>query len=91
MSVDVRGWARFLQTKIFGWHRYRVEYMYKSRLGLKVFEIRVTMSVRTQSIIDQHRSLKKELGPLHRVKGIEKKTLCNGTLTVEPVCYLGRW
>jgi hypothetical protein len=77
--------------KIFGWHQYRIQIIYKSKSGQIVFTVTRTVGVSRRKFIDDHRKIKKELGPIYGTKGVQKHLLNNGTLIVEPVCYLGRW
>src|SRR5678815_4072010 len=77
--------------KIFGWYQYRIQLIYKSKSGRIVFTATRTVGVSRRKFIDDHRRIKKELGPIYGVKGVQKRLLDNGTLIVEPVCYLGRW
>lgn len=75
---------------LFGWRRYRVTFTYKDPAGRVVFHIATTVGVDDAYYINESRELKREFGPLHNIDQIRAR-LCNGTLEVEPTCYLGRW
>lgn len=76
---------------LFGWHRYRLRFNYKDRMGRIVFSYTRTVGVANRKTIDDHRALKVELGPVYGIAGVSKRHLTNGTIDVEPMCYLGRW
>lgn len=80
-----------LLCKIFGWYHYRVCFLYKNKEGMIVFTYYRTVGVSKRKDINNHRVIKKELGPVTNVSAVYKANLCNGSLLMEPTCYLGRW
>ena len=74
-----------------GWHHYRVRFIYQSNTGRVIFSATRTIAVRNLKFIDDHKQIKKALGPLYKWKEINKRHLNNSKLLVEPQCYLGRW
>ena len=80
-----------LASKILGLHKYRVRFTYKDKNGRVVFHLTQTVSTIRQKYINRHRDIKVAFGPIAKQRGVEKQYLCNGTIEVEPTCYLGRW
>ena len=76
---------------LFGWHQYRVKFIYKNKTGAVVFSYTQTVGVVSKSLINAHRKIKSEIGPVSNISGVQKRLLSNGVIMVEPVCYLGRW
>ena len=76
---------------LFGWHQYRVNFIYKNKAGATVFSYTQTVGVVSKNLIDAHRKIKTEVGPVSNIDGVQKHLLSNGVIVVEPVCYLGRW
>jgi hypothetical protein len=79
-----------LTVYFFGLHRYRVKFVY-SVAGKDLFTQVCTVGVSKQKTINDHRHLKKINGALHKINDIPIRMLNNGQLSVEPICYLGRW
>lgn len=76
---------------LFGFHRYRIKFIYKNNIGDVVFYCTGCVGVVRQSMIEDHRAMKVNHGPIYYTNGIPKHLLSNGTLEIEPICYLGRW
>lgn len=71
--------------------RYRVCFKYRVN-GDVIYTITMSIKMLHQKGIDNHRDIKRfGLGPIHKLSGINKAKLENGTIEVEPVCYLGWW
>lgn len=79
-----------LLNQILGWHQYRVRFDYMID-GRVCFSFTRSIGVKERIFIDDHRRVKRELGPITNLPAIPKRLLCNGTLNMEPTCYLGRW
>lgn len=79
-----------IMAALLGEHRYRVKFTYKIA-GHEVFSFASTVKLVDRRRIEDHRLLKRARGPLSSIGGVPKSALMNGTLEVEPVCYLGRW
>jgi hypothetical protein len=76
----------------FGWRRYRVKFVYKEPTGRISFDFYKTVAVRNARFIDCARDLKRAAGNASEALFPHQKyLLCNGTVHVEPICYLGRW
>ena len=91
MLNKIKNYFQNLPVCLFGWYRYRVEFTYKSQSGRVVLSYTDTVGVRKPRYINDHRRIKTAQGPLSKHKGIPKSLLRNGTLELEPKCYLGRW
>lgn len=82
----------WLLNIFFGWRKYRVKFIYKEPDGRVSFEFYKTVAVRHAKFIDHGRHLKRTAGNANKaLLPQEKYLLCNGTIHVEPICYLGRW
>jgi hypothetical protein len=76
----------------FGWRRYRVKFVYKEPNGRISFDFYRTVAVRHAKFIGHGRYLKRVGGNASgALLPHQKYLLCNGTMDVEPICYLGRW
>jgi hypothetical protein len=80
----------WLANFLLGYPRYRVKFTYKDSGNRVVFNFTRTVTVRDRWYIEQHREIKRELGPVYNMAHM-RPLLNNGTLDVDPVCYLGRW
>jgi hypothetical protein len=80
----------WLMNAAFGRARYRVKFIYKDG-GRVVFDITQTVTIYKPEQIDRGREMKIAFGNLAKEMPEIKPYLCNGTLLVEPTCYLGRW
>ena len=74
-----------------GLHWYGIRLCYNTNNGSRVFDIYHEIGVAEQSSIRKKRMLKKEFAPLHKYKLVQSHLLCNGTLSLEVVAYLGQF
>jgi hypothetical protein len=73
------------------YHWYEVRYRYNNN-GNNIFDWTTQIGLQNKKVILNARELKKIQTPLHKNKYLNaKRFLCNGQLTVEIVCYLGRF
>lgn len=80
-----------LMNKLFGPKHFRVKYTYSDKRSKEVFSFYQSVIVFDSAKIDSGRLLKKAVAPMHKMVKVPKYLLRNGTLSVEPTCYLGRW
>lgn len=72
-------------------HYYRVKFSYKSMYGNQ-WQITNTVIIRHQRLIEDHRQVKRiMLADIRDVAEKNKLRLDNGTIQMEPICYLGKW
>jgi len=76
---------------LLGWHQYRIKFIYKNKAGSVVFWYSHTVSFKYKRSVDDHRIIKKYGSNLYGKVKDKKYLLTNGTLEVEPTCYLGRF
>ena len=68
---------------------YSVRFIYKDKYGQKIMDWTADVGLTQKKTILKAREIKKIQLPMHKIKGIPKKLLCNGNLFFEPVTYLG--
>lgn len=80
------GW---LNNKLKTRYWYAVRFIYRNKKGEKVFDFVTEVGLTKKRMILKHRETKKILLPVHKLTGVPKYLLCNGSVVVEIVTYLG--
>lgn len=76
-------------NSIYYW--YEVRYKYNNN-GHNIFDWVTQIGVQDRKVLLNARKLKKIQTPLHKDKSKKvKRFLCNGQMSVEIICYLGRF
>ena len=79
---------KWFNTKTNRRYWYRVKFIYKNKQGVVVWDVTSNRGLTKRKYITNHKLLAKSMNISELAKQ-HNLPLCNGTLDVEPICYLG--